>query len=225
MSLQQLPTNLYEAFAQVGKALSNPHRLRILNLLSQCDLAVDELASALDQSKANTSAHLKVLRQSKMVDRRRDGKRVYYRIAGDQAAAVWMVLRDMGLRELPRARELMRRHRQDDKADFSLLDSAELREKIATGEVMLLDLRPAREFAAGHLPHAQSIPLTELEDRLDELPLNKSIVAYCRGPYCVGAITSVELLRNAGRDAYILRESVLEWRAHQLELETTEVPA
>ncbi len=224
MSLQELPPTLYEVFAQVGKALSSPHRLRILNLLSQRDWSVDELADALGQSTANTSAHLQVLRQAVLVERRRQGKRVYYSIAGEQAASLWLTLRDMGLTELPNARELMRRYRGEPRS-LSLLNSDELRDKIASGEIVLLDLRPSREYESGHLPWARSIPLDELEERIAELPADKKIVAYCRGPYCVGAITSVETLREYGRDAHILRESVLEWRALGLSLETAEVPA
>lgn len=212
MSLENLPPTLYDAFSRIGKAVSSGHRLRILNILAQGEMSVDDLSARLGQSAANTSTHLKVLRQAHLVTRRKEGKRVFYGIANDNALRLWLSLRDMGLNELPEVRELMHRYAEEPHT-LSILEGEDLVEKAGRGEVLLLDLRFPHEFEAGHLPHARSIPASELEDRIEELPLNQTIIAYCRGPYCVAAIKSVKKLRDHGLDARRIREGVLEWRA------------
>lgn len=221
MSIDELPTRLYRAFSELGKALSNEHRLRMLNLLMQRAMSVDELAEQIEQSTANTSAHLKVLHTARLVTRRREGKRVFYEIASSEAANLWLALRETGLKQLPGVRALMRQYASDP-SSLSLLDSRELLDKITRREVILLDLRPKAEYDVGHLPHARSVPLTELRTRLGELPRDKQIVAYCRGPFCVGAIESVQLLRDNDFDAHMLHESVTEWRAADWPLESVE---
>lgn len=221
MALEDLPPRLYSSFAQIGKALSNDHRLRILNILAQSEHSVDELAARLDQSKANTSIHLKVLHQADLISRRREGKRVFYDIASQSALRLWLALRDMGLNEVPEIRELMDQYANEPHA-LSILESDELLERTASGEIFLLDLRLQHEYAAGHLPHARSIPASELEARLEELPRDRKIVAYCRGPYCVAAIKSVRMLRRQGLDVNRALEGVLEWQTagHCLENST-----
>ena len=212
MSLQDLPATIFDKLSHVGKALSNAHRLRILNILSHSEVGVDQLADRLGQSRANTSTHLKVLRQAHLVSRRREGKRVFYRIANENALRLWLSLRDTGLAQLPEVRELMRQYADDPKR-LSLLADDDVIERAERGDIVLLDLRKPGEFEAGHLPHARSIPASELRERIDELPAEKSIVAYCRGPYCVAEIQSVQALREKGFDVYRLREDFLEWRA------------
>lgn len=218
MPPNNLPATLYESFARIGKALASEHRLRILNTLAQAELPVDELARRLGHSMANTSTHLKILREASFVTRRQEGKRAYYGLAGDNARRLWMALRDMGLAELPEVRELMSIY-ADDPEDLSLFGSVDIIEKARRGDLFLLDLRPQVEFEAGHLPGARSIPADELEERLGELPAGQTIVAYCRGPFCVAAIKSVEKLKEAGLSARRLREGVLEWRVAEQSLE------
>lgn len=220
MPLETLPDQLYDKFARVGQALSSPTRLRMLNLLAQTERSVDDLAARLGESRANTSAHLKVLRQAHLVEGRRDGRRVFYGVAGDQALRLWLALRDMGLAEIPEAREAMRQYASEPAA-MGRLDAQALAEKVRRGDVVLIDLRPADEYAAGHLPAARSVPFDELEQRLEDLPRDKELIAYCRGPYCVAAIKGVRALREAGLDARRLYEGVAEWRAAGRRLESS----
>jgi rhodanese-related sulfurtransferase/DNA-binding transcriptional ArsR family regulator len=219
MTLENLPDRLYEQFAQMGQALADPTRLRILNLLCQAERGVDDLAEKLGHSAANTSAHLKVLQQARLVDKRKKGRRVFYRLAGERALRLWLALRDTGLAELPEVREAMRTHATEP-ALWPELGGEELLEKVRSGEVVLLDLRPAEEYESGHIPQARSVPFAELEDRLEELDDDRTIVAYCRGPYCVAAIKGVERLRRGGLDARRLPGGIAEWRAERLPVES-----
>ena len=213
MTLEELPKQMYEQFARLGQALSDPTRLRIVNRLCQVEHSVRQLAEALGHSPANTSAHLQVLRRVQMVTKRKEGRRVLYSIADDRALRLWLALRDTALEQLPEVREAMRRYAEDD-ALMPDIGGDELLEKVRSGEIVLLDLRPSREYASGHLPDARSIPHTELEERIDELQdRDQTIVAYCRGPWCVAAIKSVHKLRQAGLDVRRLPDGVAEWRA------------
>jgi rhodanese-related sulfurtransferase/DNA-binding transcriptional ArsR family regulator len=219
MTLEDLPDRLYEQFARMGKALSDPTRLRVLNLLCQTERGVDDLADKLGHSAANTSAHLQVLQQARLVDKRKEGRRVFYRLAGDQALRLWLALRDTGLEQIPEVREAMRAH-ANEPALWSDIGGEALLEKVRGGEVVLLDLRPSEEFDSGHIPTARSIPFSELKDRLDELDDERTVVAYCRGPYCVAAIKGVDQLRQRGIDARRLPGGVAEWRAEGLPVDT-----
>ncbi len=219
MRLDELPDQLYNQFAQVGQALSNGTRLRILNLLCQTERSVDDLADKLGHSVANTSAHLKVLKQARLVEARKQGRRVFYSLAGEPALRLWLALRDMGLEALPEVREAMRSHASEE-ALLPDLVGEELLDRVRRGEVVLVDLRPAEEFEAGRIPHARSVPSAELEKRLAELPKDHEVVAYCRGPYCVAAIKSVQRMREAGLDARRMREGIAEWKAAGLPIET-----
>lgn len=219
MDIQDLPSQLYKQFAAVGQALSNDTRLRILNLLAQTERSVDDLADKLGQSVANTSAHLKVLKRAHLVSSRKDGRRVFYRLAGEPALKLWLALRDMGLEALPEVREAMREHASEP-ALLPDLAGEELVEKVRRGDVVLLDLRPSEEYEAGHMPRARSVPYDELEQRLEELPRDREVVAYCRGPYCIAAIQCVEQMRRHGIDARRLRDGIAEWKAAGMPVET-----
>ena len=212
MTLEDLPERMYEQFARLGQALSDPTRLRILNRLCQTELSVRELAAPLGHSPANTSAHLQVLRRARLVTKRKEGRRVMYSIAGERALRLWLAIRDTALEQLPEVREAMRKYASDE-ALLPDLSGDELLEKVKSGEVALLDLRPATEYDSGHLPQARSIPHTELADRIGELDPDKTIVAYCRGPWCVAAIKGVQQLRDRGLDVRRLPGGVAEWRA------------
>ena len=212
MPLEELPVSLYNAFSKIGQALSNEHRLRILNILAQSEHSVDEIAARIKQSKANTSVHLKVLYRGELITRRKEGKQVFYDIASTNALRLWLALRDMGLQELPEVQQLMAQYASEPDT-LSILENDELLDRAARGEIILLDLRFPHEFAAGHLPNARSIPASELAERLEELPAHQEIIAYCRGPYCVAAIKSVQKMRDQGLPVRRIREGVLEWRA------------
>ncbi len=215
---EELPTLLYDSFARVGQALAHAHRLRIMNLVSQREFAVDELATAIEQSLANTSAHLKVLREAHLVTARRQGKQIFYRPAGPSSIALWLALRDMGFEQHPEVRDLMGEHAQETSALQTLIGN-EILQEIQNGNTILVDLRPAEEFAAGHLPGARSLPFSELDSRLDEIPRDRPVIAYCRGPFCTNAIDGSHRLRDAGFQVRRLQEGVAEWRARSLALE------
>ncbi len=221
MPLEELPEQMYEQFARLGQALSDSTRLRMVNRLCQAEHSVRQLAEELGHSPANASAHLQVLLRSKIVKKRKEGRRVLYSIANDRALRLWLALRDTALEQLPEVREAMRRYAHDE-ALIPDMSGEELVEQVQQGEIVLLDLRPAREYEAGHLPDARSIPHTELEERIEELEgTDRTIVAYCRGPWCVAAIKSVHELRRQGMDVRRLPGGVAEWRAEGRYLHTS----
>jgi rhodanese-related sulfurtransferase len=202
---------LYEQFARIGKALSNPHRLELLELLMQCERTVEALAQEAGLSVANASQHLQVLRAACLVQTRREGVSIYYRLASQGVAALWLALRQVGetqLAEIDRVVETFLHNR----ADLQPIAANELLEALRLDQVVLLDVRPAEEYRAGHLPQALSLPLEEFEARLSELPTEKEIIAYCRGPYCVFADEAVAVLRAHGYQARRLEEGVPDWR-------------
>ncbi len=201
----------YTAFADVTKALANPKRLELLDLLIQRPFRVDELADGVGQSVGNTSQHLQVLRRARVVETTRRGTAVEYRLAPGVAEVF------VALRRLAEARSaeltLARRDFFAGAGAAETIDADALRAGLAAGEVVLVDLRPADEFVHGHVPGARSIPLAELAERLDGLPPDKLIVATCRGPTCVFAAQAVRALRNSGRRAVRFEQGVAEWRA------------
>ena len=210
MERRQAKHALYEAIAVMGKALASPVRLELIDLLVQSPRGVDELARLSGQSVANTSQHLQALHSAGIVSRMRDGTRIRYALAGDDAVRLWLTLRDTSVSHLA---EVERAARSYLGGDVEAIGRDELDERLSHGDLVLLDVRPDEEFAAGHIPDARSIPVDELEDRIDELPADAQIVAYCRGSYCVMSHDAVRLLRDRGRDAVALREGILEWRA------------
>jgi len=204
---------LFEGFAQVGKALGNAKRLELVDLLAQGERSVEVLAGRAGLGLTTASSHLKVLRQAGLVSTRKEGTKVYYRLAGADVAALWSQLRAVAavrLAEIDRARSAY----LGDEVDEVTRD--ELLRRMAAGEVTLIDVRPSEEYAAGHIPGALSIPLHELAGRLAELPGGITVVAYCRGSYCVLAHEAVRALLADGRRAMRLREGMLEWRLANL---------
>jgi rhodanese-related sulfurtransferase len=200
---------LFEAIALMGKAFASPRRLELLDLLAQAPRTVDELARASEQSSANTSQHLQALHAAGMVTRAREGISVRYAVAGDEVLALWLALRDVSAARLA---EVERAAKDYVGAEVERIGRAELRERLAKGDVVLVDVRPAEEYAAGHIEGARSIPLEELDRRLPELPDDARIVAYCRGPFCAYAHEAVRRLRSAGRAARRLEDGWPEWR-------------
>lgn len=200
---------LFEAIAVMGKAFSSPRRLELLDLLAQAPRGVDELARASGQSTANTSQHLQALHAAGLLTRTREGTRVVYAFAGEDALVLWLSLRDASVAHLGEVERAAREYLGD---DVETIGRAELLARLGEGDVVVVDVRPGEEFAAGHIEGARSIPLEELERRLGELPPDQEIVAYCRGPFCAYADEAVRRLSDAGRSARRLEGGWPEWR-------------
>jgi rhodanese-related sulfurtransferase/DNA-binding transcriptional ArsR family regulator len=203
---------LYGQFARIGKALSSPHRLEILELLAQSERTVDSLATEIGLSLANASQHLQALRQAALVDSRKDGLFVYYRLASPEVFELSKVLRTVAEGRLAELERLVHEH-FGDRADAEAVPMAELLKRTRSKQIVILDTRPASEYVAGHIPGAISVPVDELKQRLQKLTKGKEYVAYCRGPYCVYADRAVELLKAHGRRARRLLDGFPEWRA------------
>jgi len=201
---------LFAEFAAVGKALANPKRLELLDLLAQGPRSVDDLASAAELGVSTCSAHLQTLREAGLVETRREGRRIYYSLASDDVAGLWDHLRRVAQRHRPHT-ELARRAYLGPE-DTTAVDTAELLRRLEAGDTVVLDVRPEPEYVGGHLPGALHIPLEQLGERLVELPHDKEIVAYCRGRYCVLAHDAVRLLNANGLTARRAADGILEWR-------------
>jgi rhodanese-related sulfurtransferase len=209
---RQFKDNIYEQFARLGKAISAPKRLELLDLLCQGPRTVEALAEQAAISVANASQHLQVLRAARLVDTEKKGLYVEYRLADDEVCSFFLALR--GLAE-SRFAEIERVARQyfEERGAMEAVEAEELLRRVRSGEVTVLDVRPPEEYRAGHIPGAFSIPVDELKARLKELPKDREVVAYCRGPYCVMAVEAVELLRKKGFKAHRMEQGVVDWRA------------
>lgn len=213
--MRELKNQLYDQVARLGKALASPKRLELIELLCQSEKTVEMLAAQAEISIKLASAHLKELRLARLVDTRRDGKYVLYRLASLGVADLWVNLRSEAeerLVELQVALASLVEHGEE----LEGVDRASILKKAKAGEVLVLDVRPLAEFATAHLPHARSLPVDELKKRLAELPKDVPVVAYCRGPFCLMAKDAVELLRKKGYRAFHLPDGVAEWRARGL---------
>jgi len=200
---------LFEAVAVMGKAFASPRRLELLDLLAQAPRNVDELARLIGQSNANTSQHLQALHGAGLVTRAREGTSVRYALADEQVLSLWLALRDVSVAQLAEVERAAREYLGE---EVDAIGRDELAARMRKGEVVLVDVRPSEEFESGHIKGAKSIPLAELEERLAELPADREIVAYCRGPFCAYAHEAVRRLRSAGHDARRLEEGWPEWR-------------
>lgn len=210
---------IYEQLARIGKAASAPKRLELLELLAQGPRTVEALADQAAISVANTSQHLQVLRAARLVESEKQGLYVEYRLADPQVGRFYLALRQLAERRLVEVERLSHDYFHA-KGALEPVASEELARRVKAGEVTVLDVRPEPEYRAGHLPGALSIPVAALKARLKELPKDRAIVAYCRGPYCVMAVEAVELLRKKGFVAHRMEQGVLEWRAQGGHLET-----
>ena len=209
MSAREKKDALFEAIALMGKAFASPRRLELLDLLAQAPRTVDELARASEQSTANTSQHLQALHAAGMVTRAREGTSVRYALAGDEALSLWLALRDASVAQLAEVERAARDYLGE---DVEAIGRDELIARLGRGEIVLVDVRPPEEYAAGHIEGARSVPLDELEHRLADLPADREIVAYCRGPFCAYAHEAVRRLQAAGHPARRLEEGWPEWR-------------
>ena len=210
---------LFDAFASVAQALSSGRRMEIVDVLAQGERSVDEVAHEISQSSANTSQHLQVLARAGLVRTRRDGTRVFYRLADDRVAELWSAVRDVAARHLADVNVLAEDY-LGERGAIEQVSAAELERRLTTGDVVILDVRPEAEFRAGHIAGARSAPLQLLDGLLLTLPRRPEIVAYCRGPYCVYADDAVRLLRSRGLKARRLDVGFPEWRRAGLPVET-----
>ncbi len=211
-------TALLTQFARVGKAMASPTRLELLDLLAQAERSVEALAAAARMPVGNTSAQLRALHAAGMVTSRRVGARVFYRLASGEVAGLYRALCEVARTHLPDAEAARLAYLGSDEP-AEPVSRPELLRRAAAGEVLVMDVRPAEEYAAGHIPGALSVPLGELPARLDALPEGLEIVAYCRGAYCVLARDAVRLLRARRRAARHLEDGMLEWRLAGLPVE------
>ena len=209
MSSRVEKTALFEAIALMGKAFASATRLELLDLLAQGPRTVDDLARASGQSTANTSQHLQALHAAGLVTRTREGTSVRYGLAGDEVLELWLALRATSASRLAEVERAARDYLGD---DVEAIGREELTKRLRRGEVVLVDVRPTEEFEAGHIDGARSIPIDELDERLAELPADRAVVAYCRGPFCAYAHEAVRRLRAAGHDARRLEDGWPEWR-------------
>lgn len=212
MPHRQFKDFIYEQLSRIGKAISAPKRLELLDLLCQAPRTVEVLAAQAGISVANTSQHLQVLRAARLVDATKKGLFVEYRLADDEVCQFFLATRGIAEGRLAEIEQVTRSYFEA-RGALEAVDTEELLKRVHSGAVTVVDVRPVEEFDAGHLPGAISIPVGELEDRMGELPTDKDVVAYCRGPYCVMAVEAVELLRSRGFEAKRLEIGVGEWRA------------
>src|SRR5438067_7765283 len=209
---------LFDAQASVAQALGSGRRAEIVDVLAQGERSVEELANEISQSVANTSQHLQVLARAGLVRSRREGTRVFYRLASDRVADLWAAVRDVAVRQVAEVSVLADEY-LGERDGVEQLSAAELEQRLARGDVVVLDVRPEAEFRAGHIAGARSAPLPFLDDLAAKLPKRRAIVAYCRGPYCVYADDAVRLLRDRGLKAARLDVGFPEWQRAGLPVE------
>ena len=218
MSTENLKRSLYEALAKVAQALANANRLQLLEYVAQGERSVEQLAAMAGLTVANTSQHLQALRQAGLVVPHKEGQRVFYSIAGDEVVQLHSALRRAGETRAAEVEKLVRDfigHRDE----LEPIRAADLLERARKGLVTVLDVRPAEEFAAGHLPGAVNIPVDRLTSGLAKLPKKREVVAYCRGPYCLMSFEAVQKLRKRGWNARRLEDGFPEWKAAGLPVE------
>ncbi len=223
MGSRAFKDRLYAEFAATGKALANPHRLELLDLLAQGERSVEDLAREAALGVANASAHLQVLRHARLVEAEKRGLWVYYRLAEPRVFDLWRALRDLGAARRAEVDRLVQTYLTD-RTSLAPIGKEELARLLAEGRVTVLDVRPAVEYRQGHIAGAVSLPVEEVERRLAKLSPNREIVAYCRGPYCVLADEAARPLRAHGFRVRRLEEGFPEWQAAGLPVET-DVPA
>ncbi len=211
MSTHNIKRELFEQFARIGTAIASGPRLELLELLAQTERSVDQLASRTGLTIANASQHLQKLKQAGLIVGRKEGQFVFYRLAGDDVVRLLTALTQVGEARIAEVDRLVRTYLVQRDA-LEAVPAAELLDRAKKGLVTVLDVRPPEEFAAGHVPGAINIPISELAKRLAELPKRKEVVAYCRGPYCLMSYDAVDLLRKKGLKARRLQDGLPEWR-------------
>jgi len=218
MEHREFKDRLYEELGRVARAIDSPRRLELIDLLAQGERSVEDLAAQAALSVANASRHLQVLRGARLVESRKDGLRVYYRLAEAAVHDVARAVRGLAQRRLAEVDRLTRTY-LGSRDELEPVSREELVRRVRAGRAVVIDVRPREEYRAGHIPGALSVPVDELDKRLAELPAGKEIVAYCRGPYCAMAYDAVSRLRARGRRARRLADGFPEWRASGLPVE------
>jgi rhodanese-related sulfurtransferase len=209
---RQFKDEIYEQVARISKAASAPKRLELLDLLSQGPRTVEALANLAGITIGNASQHLKILRAARLVDASKRGLYVEYRLADEEVARFFVALRELAGSRLAEVERVTRAYFEG-RDELEAVEGEELVRRVRGGEVTVLDVRPAEEYAAGHIPGALSVPVSELAQRLKEIPRDRDVVAYCRGPYCVMAVEAVDILRRRGFTAHRMEQGVADWRA------------
>ncbi len=205
---------MFEGFASIAAALASGRRVEIVEVLAQGERTVEDVAQAIGQSVANTSHHLRTLARAGLVSTRRQGNHIYYRLASESVADVWLAIRNLAADRLEAMDQLVHAY-LGDRTELEVIGVEDLRERLRTGEVVLIDVRPEPEYQASHLPGAVSVPpddFSRLDALLEILPPDRDIVAYCRGPYCLYADSAIRYLAGRGRTAARLEQGIPEWR-------------
>jgi rhodanese-related sulfurtransferase len=211
---------LYQQFARIGTALASPKRIELLDLLAQAEKTVDELSEQTATPVKNTSAHLRVLREARLVERRRAGNHIHYRLASKDVFDLLRTLQAIGHQRLAEVDQLVELY-LDGRDELEPVTIEELRRMMRAGDVTVIDVRPADEFSAAHIPGALSIPVHELKRRMREIPKKREVVAYCRGRYCVYSVEAVEILRKHGYRARRVEEGLPDWRSAGMPIDST----
>lgn len=219
MNKREFKDRVYDELAKITKALANPHRLEIIELLAQGDYSVEQISIQTNLSVANASQHLQVLKTAQLVGVTRNGNFIYYRLANANVFKAWKALRELGVERMASVEKLVRDFRQS-KFKLESVTIDELIGKIGSGKVTILDVRPDSEYRKGHIANSISIPFDQLPERLKELPKRKEIIAYCRGPFCVFADEAVAMLSKAGYKAKRLEEGFPDWAVLGLPVES-----
>lgn len=215
MAKREFKDKVYGLLNNMVKAMANPHRLEIIDLLAQGERSVEEIAKETELSVANASQHLQVLKGANLVEIKRQGHYIYYKLSGNIVNQAWQSLRELGMDKMAEIQKTVNDFRLE-KSSFEALTIAELERKMLKEKIVLIDVRPIEEYKAGHIPNAISIPITELKNRIKELALNKEIIVYCRGTFCVYADEAVELLKKKKFKVVRLDEGFADWKAKEL---------
>ncbi|MCK9404243.1 MAG: metalloregulator ArsR/SmtB family transcription factor [Chitinophagaceae bacterium] len=217
MATSSIKEQVYQELSRVTHAISNPKRMELIDVLSQKSYSVEELSNEITMSMASTSQHLQVLKSAKLVDSYRQGNFIIYSITDDSVLKLVSVVKELGFRKIAEIERLI----GDFKADKNILESITLDDLLARSKkekIILIDVRPEDEYKAGHIPNAVSIPLAQLKKRLNELPKNRTIIAYCRGPLCVMSADAIKLLNQRKFTAIRMEDGYVEWKLKQHEI-------
>ncbi len=218
MNKRQFKDKVYSELARITKSMGNPHRMEIIELLAQGEFSVEQIAEQTNLTVANASQHLQVLKMAQLVEINRQGNFIFYRLVNANVFKAWKALRELGVERIEAIDKVVKEFRKS-RFDFETVTIGELIEKLESGKVTILDVRPESEFKQGHIANAISIPIEELSKRLKELPRRTEIIAYCRGPFCVYADEAVALLMKAGYKAIRLEEGFPDWSLMGLPIE------
>jgi len=218
MKSREFKDLIFEQFANIATAFASPKRLEIIDILLQGEKDVETLSKQISATFANTSRHLQILKNARLVESRRDGVRIYYRISDERVFNCWKGLQLLAESRVAEIREVLKDFLEERKA-MKTISKDELWSRVQSNDVVVIDVRPVEEFINGHIPGAISIPLAELKDRLNEIPNDHEIVAYCRGPYCVLSPEAIKILKDEGYKVLRLEECLLEWKSAGLPVE------